>query len=163
MPIYRFELEARLGTQAAIARIKELVGPPRSFWTGFSFGAGDDATPPFIGKIEGDSFRVRRDIHYRNSFLPLVWGRISSVSMGTHISVTMFLHPIVALFMAVWFCGVGVGAWSFLHAPRSTDHWASIVPVCLLVFGVALVCGGFFPEAMKARRLLEQAFAKTSA
>jgi len=31
------------------------------------------------------------------------------------------------------------------------------------VFGVALVCGGFFPEAMKARRLLEQAFAKTSA
>src|SRR2546425_5398947 len=81
MPIYWFELEARLGTQAAIARIKELVGPPRSFWTGFSFGAGDDATPPFIGKIEGDSFRVRRDIHYRNSFLPLVWGRISSVPM----------------------------------------------------------------------------------
>src|SRR2546425_2497227 len=138
MPIYWFELEARLGTQAAIARIKELVGPPRSFWTGFSFAAGDDATPPFIGKIEGDSFRVRRDIHYRNSFLPLVWGRISSVPMGTHISVTMFLHPIVALFMAVLFFGVGVGAWGFFHAPRTPVHLASIVPGFLLLFWVVL-------------------------
>src|SRR5436189_4630174 len=139
MPIYRFELEARLRTQAAIARIKELVGPPRSFWTGFSFGAGDDATPPFIGKIEGDSFRVRRDIHYRNSFLPLVWGRISSVPMGTHISVTMFLHPTVVLCMAVWFCGVGVGAWSFLIALRSADDWAYMVPAVMLVFGYVLI------------------------
>ena len=162
MPIYRFELEARLGTQAAIARLKELVGPPRSFWRGLWFG-GDDVTPPFIGKIEGDFFRIRRDIRYRNSFQPLVWGRISSVPMGTRISVTMFLHPIVALFVAVWFCGVGVGVWSFFHAPGSTNHWVSIVPVCLLVFGIALVCGGFFPEAIKARRLLEQAFAKPGA
>src|SRR3989442_13363605 len=135
MPIYWFELEARLGTQAAIARIKELVGPPRSFWTGFSFGAGDDATPPFIGKIEGDSFRVRRDIHYRNSFLPLVWGRISSVPMGTHISVTMFLHPMVALFMAVWVFGLGGGGGGFFYGPRSRGHWGFTVSVCLLVFG----------------------------
>src|SRR5947199_9411015 len=98
MAIYRCELEARLGTQATIARSKELVWPPRSFWTGFSFGAGGDATPPFIGKIEGDSFRVRRDIHYRNSFLRLVWGRISSVHMGYHMRITLFCHSFASIF-----------------------------------------------------------------
>ena len=162
MPFYRFKLEVRLTTQAAMARIKELVAPPRTFFAEIKrgFSSGGDASPPFIGKVEEDSFRVRRDIRYRNSFLPLVWGRINSVPMGTHISVTMYLHPIVAAFMLFWFFGVGAGALAFLNAPLGKDQWESFVPVGMLVFGVALVFGGFFPEAVKARHLLEQAFAK---
>ena len=71
----------------------------------------------------------------------------------------MFLHPIVALFMLVWFSGVGAGVVSF----SNPMHPLLIVPVGLLVFSVALVCRGFFPEAIKARRLLEQGLSKPSA
>jgi len=158
MPIYRFKIEARLTSQATIARIKEMVGPRRSFLEQ-GFWAGGDARPPFIGKVEGDSFRVRRDIRYRNSFLPLIWGRITNQPMGTRVSVTMYIHPIVALFMLVWFSGVVAGVTAF----SNPMHPLLIVPVGLLVFGIALVCVGFFPEAIKSRRLLEQSLSEQSA
>ena len=162
MPIYRFEIEAGLTKQATIARIKELVGPPRSFWRGAkSFGLGD-AAPPFVGKVEGDSFRVRRDIRYRNSFVPLVWGHITSVPMGSRVRVTMFIHPFIAAFMSVWFYGVGFGAVAFFKEPDAVHRWAALLPLGLLFFGVALVCMGFFPEAIKARRLLEYALSRSS-
>src|SRR2546426_7910971 len=108
MPIYRFKIETGLTTQAAIARVKELVGPPRSFWGGvqYSFGLGD-AAPPFVGKVERDRFRVHRDIRYRNSFLPMVWGHITSGPTGSRVRVTVFMHPVVTGFMAVWFYGLG--------------------------------------------------------
>jgi len=154
MPIYHFEIETCLTSQAAIARIRDMVGPPRSFLQGVWTGGA--ASPPFIGKVERDSFRVRRDIRYRNSFQPLIWGRITNEPMETHVNVTMFIHPVVALFMLLWFSGIGSSVVTF----SNPLHPMLIVPAGLLIFGVALVCGGFFPEAIKARRLLEQGLAK---
>lgn len=162
MPIYQFEVQSHLTPRLAMERVKELVGPKRTFLGEFkrSFGAGEESGRPFIGSVEADSFRVRRDIRYRNSFLPLVWGHIGSIPMGSRLRVTMFLHPLVAVFMLVWFSGVGVGALAFFNSPpNSASHWAGLVPIGMLVFGVALVCGGFFPEAIRARRILEQALA----
>lgn len=156
MPIYHFKIESHLTSQAAIARLKEMVGPPR-FFLGQGYLAGGEAGPPFIGKVEGDSFRVRRDIRYRNAFLPLIWGRITTGPMGTRVSVTMFMHPIMTLFMLVWFSGVGAGVAAAFSDPV---YPLLFIPAGLLVFGVALVCGGFFPEAINARRLLEEALSR---
>ena len=105
------------------------------------------ASPPFIGTVQDDSFRLRRDIRYRNSFLPLVWGRFISTPTGTRVSVTMFIHPLVALFMAFWLGMVGYGALK----DRSTPP---VVLWGMFIFGLALTAGGFFPEAIKARRLI---------
>jgi hypothetical protein len=45
--------------------------------------------PPFIGSVQDHSFRIRRDIRYRNSFLPLVWGHIVPTPTGTRVIVTV--------------------------------------------------------------------------
>jgi hypothetical protein len=61
----------------------------------------------------------------------------------------MFLHPVVALFMAVWLGVVGHGA----LVDQSTPHaflWG------MFIFGVALTAGGFIPEAIKAKRLISE-------
>ena len=116
----------------------------------------------FIGTANGDRFRFRRDIRYRNSFLPVVLGRVTTVPTGVRVDVIMFLHPIVAVFMLVWFSGVGyaVGltAWTLLRTPRDAPI-GFLVAMAILVFGVVLVGTGFFSEAREARRLLEQALA----
>jgi integrase len=59
----------------------------------------DPSLPPFIGTIRGDSFRMQRDIRYRNSFLPVIRVHVQAEGVGTRVTATMMLHPLVAIFM----------------------------------------------------------------
>ena len=161
MPFYRRELTTNLPAESAIARIKAAVGPAPSGRRMFRRSVGQDvlASPPFVGTVEGDRFRVRRDITYRNSFLPVVSGRVVNVPSGVRVSVTMYLQPAIAVFMLVWFCGVGaatVVAIPRLLIPCGHVQLELFILPAMLVFAVVLVGCGFFPEALKARRLLEQ-------
>jgi hypothetical protein len=151
MPFYRCELAANLTAESAIARIRTAVAPPPSFRQLLQRTLGRDSTtsPPFIGNVEGDRFRVRRDVWYRNDFRPVITGRVTSVPGGVRIHVTMFLQPAVAVFMFIWFLGFGLVA-------RFSAQSGSLSPVAMLLFGGFLVGGGFFPEALKARRILEE-------
>jgi uncharacterized membrane protein len=66
----------------------------------------------------------------------------------------MFLHPVVAVFMLFWFGGVGAAV-AAVASSRSSNTFSVLVPTFMLLFGVALTLGGFYPEARWARRLLE--------
>jgi hypothetical protein len=123
------------------------------------FGLAKDAGPPFIGSVEAGTFDLRRVIRYRNSFIPLVRGRITSAPMGSRVDVTMSLHPVVAVFMALWILGTGFGALAMLDTPSGQERSTAMLLLAMLALGVVLVVGGFFPEAAKTRRLLERALA----
>jgi hypothetical protein len=158
MPFYRFQLDVTLKPEAVAERLRSIVRKPRGFVESFRdvFKSKDPADCPFLGSVEVDSFRIRRDIKYRNSFLPQVRGTIIPASNGSAVNITMFMHPITALFMVVWFMGVGAGAVGIVAAQGASGAMAS-VPFAMFVFGVALVAGGFFPEAFKAKRILSEA------
>jgi hypothetical protein len=101
--------------------------------------------PLFVGSVRGMSFSIRRYIQGgRNSFLPLISGRLLSIETGTRVKVTMFIHPLSATFTAFWLAGVG---WSALKG-----H--SLIPAGMFIFGIALMFGCFVPEVIKAKRLL---------
>jgi hypothetical protein len=127
------------------------VGDKPPFWKSLStaWWSRDPTSPPLIGIVDDDSFRVRRDIRYRNSFLPLVWGRFVSTPTGTRVNVIMFMHPLVALFMVFWLGTAGYGA--FRGVSGSPIVWG------MFAFGVALTVGGFVPEAIMAKRLISEA------
>ena len=162
MPFYRCELTANLTAESAIARLKAAVGPEPSLKQLFQRALGRDSTasPPFIGKVEGDYFRVRRDIWYRNDFRPVITGYVTKVPTGVRIRVTMFLKPAVAVFMFIWFSGfvlaAGISAWTLLRTPRAEQPGLLFAFMAMPIFGSVMVAGGFFPEAVKARKLLEQ-------
>lgn len=135
-------------------RIHRLVRETPTFWSSVKeqFGSRPDNSPPFIGTVEGSAFHIRRDIRYRNSFLPRVHGQVAASRLGTRIDITMSLHPLVTIFMLFWLGGVGLGGFAAAHAnPKD-----ALVPMGMFAFGIALTLGSFFPEAFKARRLLEQ-------
>jgi hypothetical protein len=155
MAFYRFQFHSRLGAQAVLERIQSLTRDPPGFGQSFkeSFGWRPAAVPPFIGKAEGSNFNLHRDIRYRNSFLPRIRGHIDVDAEGTRIDVTMHLHPFAFVFMLFWLGGVGLAGIAMLSHGRPPQ---SLIPLGMFAFGVALTLGGFFPEAFKARRLLEQ-------
>jgi TRAP-type C4-dicarboxylate transport system permease small subunit len=66
--------------------------------------------------------------------------------------VLMFMHPVVTIFMAVWLGFVGFAGWQI--AWRGTGA-TILIPIGMFLFGLALSGGGFFFEALKARRILE--------
>jgi hypothetical protein len=166
MPLYRFHLDTPLPESAALERIQELTRPHRSVreWVAFNVTnvtrEGITVGPPFLGKVGGSTFRLRRDIRYWNSFLPFVWGRIMPSGVGSRINVTMFLHPFVALFMIFWFSGLGYAVVQLWVHRKEAVPLAVLAPAAMILFGLALVLVCFIPEAIKAKRVLESALEK---
>jgi hypothetical protein len=149
MPLYRFHLDVTVPPLTVTERLRCAVrnGPEfreylRTMWSGRSPDG-----PPFIGSVQDYSFRIRRDIRYRNSFLPLVWGHIIPTPTGARVIVTMFMHPFTLTFMLFWLAMVGRVA----LMDKSTSP---SIPWGMFIFGIALCTGGFVPEAVKAKRLL---------
>jgi hypothetical protein len=154
MPFYRFEIEVNAPPPVVVERLRTIVRAKLSFRESlrqsFPFNRAEGA--PFIGSVQDDSFKMKRNIRYRNSFLPMIRGTISSYGVGTRVSMTMFLHPAVAIFMIFWLSMVGSVAVS--HPTVSPIPWG------MLAFGLAISVGGFIPEAIKAKRLILEAISE---
>jgi hypothetical protein len=151
MPLYWFHIDALAPPLVLADRLRSVVQKePESqgFWS--TWKPREPVGPPFIGTVQDCSFKLRRDIRRRNSFLPRVKGHIIPTPTGARVDVIMFLHPFTALFMLYWLGLVGYGAWS---------DTSSSAPILwgMFIFGIALTAGGFFPEAVKAKRLLSAA------
>jgi hypothetical protein len=150
MPIYGFHIDVPFEKKVVTQRIQSIVRdePPLRLW----FSSPEPIGAPFIGCVRDESFKLRRDIRYRNSFLPQLRGRIIPTSTGTRVSVTMFLHPVVALGTVFWLGAVGYGALS--ETSFRLGLWG------MFAFGFLLVTGGFFSEALTAKRILSEALLK---
>lgn len=151
MPIYSFQVDVNVPPRIVAERLRAVVSEPPTLLQSFRmpWSSRDPDTPPFIGTVGDESFRIRRDIRSRNSFLPRVWGRMVATPTGTQVKVTMFIHPLVAVFMTFWLGMVGRG--------MLTENSAFPFLAGMFTFGVALIAWGFFPEAAKARRLITDA------
>ncbi len=158
MPFCRFQIDVDAPPYVVAERLRSIVRdkPTFSESLGTMFRLDGPGGSPFIGSVEDESFKLRRNIRYRNSFLPMIRGHITPNVVGTRVCVTMFLHPLVALFMIFWLGMVGFGA-------VSTRSASSIIPGGMFIFGVALTVGAFIPEAIKAKNLIFDAVTNTAA
>jgi hypothetical protein len=163
MAFYRFQIRSQLTTQAVLERVKALAreAPKSKQWLAEALGWRPEGSPPFIGKLEGNSFMLYRDIQYINSFLPQIKGTVDSCVNGTRIHIFMYLHPFVLVFILTWLAATGLSACVALS--RGDTGSSVLVPLGLFIFGLVLSLAGFYPEAMKARRLFEQHIGKTNA
>ena len=67
--------------------------------------------------------------------------------------------------MFIWLSGVSIGVLTFLAAALSgkmTPLPALLVPLGMLVFGIALTSGGFWWEAKKTKPIIVRMFNKES-
>jgi hypothetical protein len=147
MPFYSFQIDTALPRQDVVERVRTLIYGEKSM---------PSNPAPFVGSVDRESFKLRRVIRYRNSFLPTISGKIHHSPTGTRVNVVMFMHPFVTVFMAFW---LSIVAWSIGLTLGSPNPSIALGPGAMFLFGLGLTCGGFFPEAFKARRLLLAALA----
>ena len=148
MAFYCFHVDVDVPPQTAAERLKPIVRTEQG--ASGSWKSQDPTSPPFVGTVENNSFRLRPAIRGRNSFLPCVWGRLVPTLTGTRVRVIMFIHPLTTLFMVFWLGMLAHGALTNWAGPRIAI-WG------MFICGVAFPAGVFFPKAIQARRLLSEA------
>lgn len=163
----RLVLISPLAPAAAVGKLRAVVAKPLGWQQRLQPGQWK-RNGGFMGRVQdsGD-FDIRRDINYRNSFLPLVFGQIrqDDYSGGSRITVHMRMHRAVAIFMFFWLGMVGLSALGFLlpwllHGTsplsRPGDVPGIFIPVGMFLFGLALPYFAFRPEANKAEAFLHE-------
>ena len=113
----------------------------------------------FHGTITDNTFRLQRNIHYHNSFLPVIRGRVDPTEIGSEIRLEMGLHPLVIAFLAVWFAFVVLACLATLFGTIAGDSpfplLGRLLPWGMLLFGILLSIVSFRIEAKKAKEELE--------
>jgi hypothetical protein len=159
--LYRTRLHAAANASTVLARVQTVVDPDPDLATRFRSAFRMSARPnekPFVGRIEGSSFRILRRIYHRNSYRPRIRGSVIDVPGGSHVDLTMSISPVVVVFLLIWFSMVGGFARIALRQIiPSAGAWHVLI---MLAAGIAILAIGFalfFFEALKARRLLQEA------
>jgi hypothetical protein len=94
LPIEDYALTSMLSIDEIKKRISENIEREQRF----TFVFFRNNTRPYEGTISGDTFKISRIIQYRNSFLPIITGHISSYFGQTLIKIKMrMLLPVVVV------------------------------------------------------------------
>lgn len=164
LPHEKYEIETSIPLIEAKKRIETLIVAKPSFsqWFAKSFEYIIKPAPEnqFIGEVTNEGFWLRRNIYYRNSFLPIIEGQFLQHHFGTKLEITMTLNPSTATFSKIWFIGTSV--MFVLLIPflfKDGFHPETLIPLFMLLSMVAIVHFSFRHEARKATRIFSSLFA----
>ncbi len=117
----------------------------------------------FQGKVNNYRFNIKRIINYKNSFLPVISGKIEKRTYpikGSQISVMMRMNWLVMIFSLFWigtlFLFICNQIVNLIYGEEINK--ASLIPMFMFFLGFLLINGGFSHEASKARKLLINIF-----
>ncbi len=156
-------IQTRLTPDAAEDRLAKLIRPRESRFHRLMNPTIRDVTRPFVGLIEDGRFQFHLVLPYRNSFVPIVTGRVLRSEGGAVLQGTMRLAIPAAVFMAVWMTAAVVAAADMIPRGLRTSNLSDVAFGLLFpLFGVVLISVGFIPDARRTRRILEEAFRGTN-
>jgi hypothetical protein len=159
LPVEDYVLTTKLSPQEVHNRIAANIEPRAGIRLSL---LPRHTSKPYEGQIYNNQFTISRIIHYRNSFLPIIKGTISSYLSQTQIAITMKPHSFVLVFMLVWMGFVGLACVGILIALAIKGNRLfgggfspfAFIPFVMLVFGALLTHFAFKMESKKARLFL---------
>jgi hypothetical protein len=164
-------IETRLSAEASARRIESITRPKRSVRQAldedFPWPKRVPHGPPFVGRVNQLSFKLRRAIRYGNGFLPVIKGHIVPSEHGSVIHIGMRPTILAIGFMIVWLLVASASIAVFLWQAVSSSGWAGLIAPSLSFAGllgvVSLVVSiSFVPEQRKAAAILRHAFEGTT-
>lgn len=114
----------------------------------------------FWGKVELDSFKIQRQISYRNSFLPIIKGKVIENEEKTIIKIKMRMHILVEIFVIIWlsFALSISGITGKLFVENLINNVGVkgelLIPFFMFLLGLTLTNIAFWLEVKKAKEEL---------
>lgn len=157
LPFENIIYRTQLSQVKAIERLADKVEKEKAFGIGtYNFYS---YSKPYYGTIYGSRFEINRALNYRNSFAPIIKGELFTHYEGTRIKVSMKPHGLVLVFMIIRFGAVFIGCFVTIIALLTQGfNLYFLIPFAMLVFGVALILGGFKTESKRSRNDLKEIF-----
>jgi hypothetical protein len=149
LPHHRFEIVSPLDRQAALAAVTAHTEPENWFRFTWPNSANDKR---FEGVVGADGFHVRRVIGYRNSFLPVIDGKVHAAGRGSRIDVSMRLFWFVYAFVGIWVVAALTGF------AASGGAVGLAFGAAMILFVYVMTMAGFWFEAGKQERTLREIF-----
>jgi len=160
LPFDNFKLRTELTMAEVVTRITNDIEPRKTFRLTVFY---NKPTKPYEGEIVGTSFKIRRIIRYRNSFLPVIMADISTGLDKTEVTIRMRPAIAVLIFSFIWLGAVGLACIGIsIAAIRNMQHVIQhgfssgmVIPYIMFVFGYLLILIGYRPEAKKSKDFLK--------
>lgn len=151
LPIEKLTLVTNLSKVEVVAALKSNVGLKQNF------GLWDQKVEnerKFEGVVYDDHFVIKRIIHYRNSFLPEIKGKIIEKLSGTEIEMVLKPVSFVIVFMILWLSFVSVLFIATLIGVifGKASITVCIIPTVMLCIGIGMLAFGFSAESEKAKK-----------
>jgi hypothetical protein len=159
LPVENYVLTTKLSPQEVHNRIAANIEPRAGIRLSL---LPRNTSKPYEGQVYNNQFTINRIIHYKNSFLPMIKGNISTYLGQTQIAITMKPHSFVLVFMSIWIGFVGLACIGILIALAVKGNRLfgegyavfAFIPFAMLVFGALLTYFAFKAESKKARQFL---------
>jgi hypothetical protein len=150
----RFMIHTPLGKHEVSQRLLAVIEQPR-WWRGWRPARQRGL---FSGEMQGDTFRLRRNISYRNGFRPVVKGCVEATEEGgSRLVGTMTLSTGSSVYLLGCPLAVVAGLvfpwrWRY-HGTTGFLDFSDLSIALLLLLYILTICGFSF-EVRKARALL---------
>ena len=156
LPHHFISYQTKLESQEVLQRLDEVVEPYKTWrWKGIWKEAFDN---PYEGKITGQTFEISRLTNYKNSFKPIIKGKVKQKNYGTLIEVELGLHLIVKLIGLFWLGGVFLGflAFYFSAGPEDGFEPLALIPLAMIAFAYIIMMIAFQYEVKKTSAFFEE-------
>lgn len=167
LPVENYTVRTKLSEEEIIQNLKEITHNSGRKSTTSWFGLGtafiQKSGSRYEGTIESGSFKINRVISYRNSFLPVIKGAVSSFMDHREIRISMRLNLFVKLFMSTWLLiTCSVSAFILYQVFNQTGPGKTgdvrLVPFIMAGAGYLGMMLGFKLESIRSRKELNQLF-----
>lgn len=159
LPFDNFTITTNLNAEQSIQKLLDVVELPKNLR---SYEIWEKSpSKPYEGKMYGYNFKINKIIKYRNSFLPIIEGRICPDVIGCQIIIQMKLHIAVIIFMLFWMGNLLLVALSFIVAMLADNKippFLGLAPLGMGLFAYFLCMMSFNFEARKSKQFLEKLF-----
>ena len=109
-----------------------------------------------LGQSNANTFKIYRNIAYRNSFLPIAFGVMHVEQESTVIELKMKMHFLVNLFLIFYFSSLMFVFSFLLFQSAPAQVFLGIILLFLTIYVLVQVC--FWIEVDKLQRILESMF-----
>lgn len=146
IPYKRFVISTSLTVEEVVHMISEAILPRRTLTTWHS-----STTKTFEGRVDNQGFEIQKIIHNRNSFLPVLYGRIIPTNKGSKIEVRLTLNILVGIFSVIWLLAMS-GVFLLLAIIKANNSnlseylWAPLAAIGLFLLVLSLGFGTYTKE-----------------
>lgn len=149
LPYRKTTVTTKLTKEEVLEKIRQNTAKPDLF--------NPRGSTQFSGIVNPESFKIRRNLDYKNSFVPFMTGRFLQHQTHTTIEVTFKPLEFFIGFMILWLGAVTCACIGVLYISLTDEKGFSapmLIPFGMLIFGTILFSGAFAFEYPKSKAAL---------